>query len=62
MIEEIVTDAWVIVQPEVYGLFSHLIPSVATSAGGIIVWSRDRQGLVPDFLFTFPTSYGVEAC
>ena len=56
------TDAGVVVQPEVYGLFSHLIPSVATSEGGMLAWSRDRQGLVPDFLFTFPASYGSQAC
>ena len=33
VLEEIASDAGVIVQPEVYGLFSHLIPSVATEQG-----------------------------
>ena len=39
VIEEIATDAGVIVQPEVYGLFSPLIPSVATAAGGLLAWT-----------------------
>ena len=59
MIEELATDAGVVVQPEVFGLFS---PSLATSEGGMLSWSRDRQGLVPDFLFTFPAHYGANAC
>ena len=61
-IEELATDAGVVVQPEVFGLFSPLIPSVATSEGGMLSWSRDRQGLVPDFLFTFPAHYGANVC
>ena len=62
VLEELVTEAGAIAQPEVYGLFSHLIPSVATEARGMLAWTRDRQGLVPNFMFTFPASYGAEAC
>ena len=62
VIKEISTDAGVVVKPEVFGLFSHLIPFVPTSEGGMLSWSRDRQGLVPDFMFTYPTSYGANDC
>ena len=34
--EELATEAGAIVQPEVYGLFSHLIPSVATAEGRML--------------------------
>ena len=43
---------------EVYGLFAHLLPAVATEQGGELQWARARQGLVPDFRFRLPTPQG----
>ena len=43
---------------EVYGLFAHLLPAVATEQGGELQFARARQGLVPDFRLRLPTPQG----
>ena len=50
--------AGAIVDPEPYGLFSHLIPAAAHAADGDLRQAREQQGLVPDLHLTFPTSHG----
>ena len=40
---------------EVYGVFAHLLPTVAVEEGGDIQWARSRQGLVPNFRLRLPT-------
>jgi hypothetical protein len=47
---------------EVYGLFAHLLPAVATEEGGDLQWARARQGLVPDFRLRLPTPQGPTDC
>lgn len=47
---------------EVYGLFAHLLPAVATQQGGELQWARARQGLVPDFRIRLPTPEGPSDC
>ena len=61
-IEVIINDCGVIADMEPYGLFSALIPSTATSSNGDLQYSRDRQGLVPDFLITLPAQHGPSSC
>ena len=46
-----------IADAEPYGLFSPLIPASATSPTGNLHHQRDRQGLIPDLLITFPTEH-----
>ena len=53
-----ISDSGIIADAEPYGLFSSLIPSSATSAGGDLHQVRDRQGLVPDLLIIFPSEHG----
>ena len=57
--EAIINDCGVIADAEPYGLFSALIPSSATSPNGDLHHARDRQGLVPDLLVTFPQQHGA---
>ena len=57
-IESIINDCGVIANSEPYGLFSALIPAAATNPNGDLQHSRERQGLVPDFLVTFPAQHG----
>ena len=57
-IRAIGVDAGVIVDAEPYGLFSPFIPSAATSEGGHLHHTRERQGLVPDLLVCFPHDHG----
>ena len=47
---------------EVFGLFAHLLPAVATQQGGELQWARARQGLVPDFRIRLPTPEGPSDC
>ena len=47
---------------EVYGLFAHLLPAVATQQGGNLQWARARQGLVPDYRLCLPTPEGTTDC
>ena len=42
-------EARLVVDVEVFGLFSHLIPTLATSADGSLSRIRERQALIPDF-------------
>ena len=58
-IESLVNESGVIANSEPYGLFSPLIPTAATSDGGDLQSTRDRQGLIPDFLITFPAEHGA---
>ena len=51
-------ESGVIANAEPYGLFSPLIPSTATSDGGVLQSTRDRQGLIPGFLITYPAEHG----
>ena len=44
---------------EVYGLFAHLLPAVATQQGSDLEWSRARQGLVPDYRLRLQTPEGT---
>ena len=60
--EAIINDSGIIANTEPYGLFSALIPSAATAVGGDLQHARDRQGLVPDFLVTFPAKHGPSSC
>ena len=57
-IEAVINDSGVIANAEPYGLFSPLIPASATSVNGDLSHTRDCQGLVPDFLVTFPAQHG----
>ena len=57
-LESIINESGVIANAEAYGLFSHLIPSAATSVGGDLQSTKDRQGLIPDFHITFPAEHG----
>ena len=56
--EAIINDCGVIANSEPYGLFSALIPATATNTNGDLQYARERQGLVPDFLVTFPAQHG----
>ena len=56
--EALINDCGVIADAEPYGLFSPLIPVSATSNNGDLHHTRDRQGLVPDLLITFPMENG----
>ena len=51
-------DAGVEIEPEVYGLFSDLIPAVATGNGGDLEMVRQRQGLVPDYRIRLQSEHG----
>lgn len=57
-LESIINESGVIANAEAYGLFSHIIPSAATSVGGDLQSNKDRQGLIPDFHITFPAEHG----
>ena len=57
-VEAIVNESGVIANAEAYGLFSPFIPAAATSNGGDLQSNKDRQGLIPDFLITFPAEHG----
>jgi len=56
--EAIINDCGIIANSEPYGLFSSLIPATATALNGDLHHARERQGLVPDFLVTFPAQHG----
>ena len=43
---------------EVYGLFAHLLPAVATEQGVELQFARACQGLVPDFRLRLPMPQG----
>ena len=43
---------------EVYGLFSDLLPSQLHQEGGELQWGRARQGAVPDFKILMQTPEG----
>ena len=58
-IESTINESGVIANSEPYGLFSPFIPAAATSDGGDLEFTRDRQGLIPDFLITFPAEHGA---
>ena len=57
-VEAIANESGVIANAEAYGLFSPYIPAAATSVGGDLQSTKDRQGLIPDFLITFPAEHG----
>ena len=57
-IEAIINESGVIANVEAYGLFSPFIPAAATSDGGDLQFNRDKQGLIPDSLITFPSEHG----
>ena len=46
------------IQPEVYGLFSDLVPAAAVTDDGDLAGVRQRQGLVPDFRLHLPNPHG----
>ena len=46
---------------EPYGLFSPFIPAAALSSQGHLYHLRERQGLVPDLLLTFPNNHGPQS-
>ena len=56
--ESIINDCGVIANPEPYGLFSAHIPATATANGGDLQYTKDKQGLIPDFHITFPAEHG----
>ena len=58
LLHTLAMEAGVIVDSEPYGLFSHLIPSAAQSAGGHLHHKRERQGLIPDLMLSFPSENG----
>ena len=58
MIQSIGNECGVVVNCEPYGIFSPLIPTAATQQNGPLHNPRDRQGLLPDFLLTFPSKHG----
>ena len=51
-------EARLAVNVEVYGTFSADIPAAATAEDGSLMHIRDRQGLVPDFMFRMPNPSG----
>ena len=56
----ILEDAKVPAEAEVYGLFRHLIPAEALAAGGPLEQARQRMGLTPDLRIRFPTAEGPQ--
>ena len=56
----IVEDAKVPAEAEVFGLFRHLIPAEALAAGGPLEQARQRMGLTPDLRIRFPTAEGPQ--
>ena len=56
----ILEDAKVPAEAEVFGLFRHLIPAEALAAGGPLEQARQRMGLTPDLRIRFPTAEGPQ--
>ena len=48
-------DSKVEIEPEVYGLFSDLVPAAAIENGAELQSVHQRQGRVPDFHICLPT-------
>ena len=57
LIQQIGNECGAVVDCEPYGLFSAMIPSVALESSGLLSTFRERQGLVPDFLLSFPAHH-----
>ena len=57
-IRAIGVDSGVIVEPEPFGVFSPFIPAAALAEDGQLHRLRERQGLVPDLLITYPKDHG----
>ena len=59
-LETMLYEARIVTEVEVYGRFSHLIPTLANNTDEALHFYREKQGLVPDFLLKMESPSGLK--